>query len=152
MVWEAFPSAVDSDFERHYRKAMESGEPVGFDAYYPEPLDAWYEVRAWPSPDGLGVYFNDVTARHRAQQQMRVIAERDELLARVTTELTGTLEPSEALHRLARLLVPRLGAAAAAGVPAVATDLKRGGNVSKSWIWVGVPGQRIAPAATIVRS
>ena len=116
VVWEAFPSAVDSDFERHYRKAMESGEPVGFDAYYPEPLDAWYEVRAWPSPDGLGVYFNDVTARHRAQQQMRVIAERDELLARVTTELTGTLDPSEALHRLARLLVPRLGSAAAAAL------------------------------------
>ena len=116
IVWEAFPAAVDSDFERHYRKAMETGEPVGFDAYYPEPLEAWYEVRAWPNPDGLGVYFNDVSERHRAQQQMQLIAERDELLARVTTELTGTLDPSEALHRLARLLVPRLGSAAAAAL------------------------------------
>ena len=74
---------VDSDFERHYRKAMESGEPVGFDAYYPEPLDAWYEVRAWPNPDGLAVYFVDVTARHQAQEQVARTARRDALVADV---------------------------------------------------------------------
>lgn len=115
-IWEMFPAAVGSDFETAYRHAMASGEPVSFDAYYPAPLDAWYEVRAWPNPDGLGVYFNDVTSRHVAQEQMELIAERDELLARVTSELTGTLDPREALRRLARLLVPRMGSAAAAAL------------------------------------
>ena len=113
-VWEAFPAAADSDFEHHFRQAVASGEPVAFDAHYPAPLDGWYEVRAWPSPDGLGVYFNEITSRVRAQEQMRLIADRDELLGRVTSELTGTLDPREALRRLAKLLVPRLGSAAAA--------------------------------------
>jgi serine phosphatase RsbU (regulator of sigma subunit)/anti-sigma regulatory factor (Ser/Thr protein kinase) len=115
-VWEEFPAAVGSDFERYYRHAVESGEPVAFDAYYPAPLDGWYEVRAWPSPDGLGVYFNEITSRVRAREQMELIAERDELLARVTSEMTDTLDPREALRRLARLLVPRLGGAAAAAL------------------------------------
>ena len=40
-----------------------------FEAYYPAPLDAWYEVRAWPSPDGLSVYFLDITERRAAEEQ-----------------------------------------------------------------------------------
>ena len=62
------PRRSGSEFETHYRHAADSGEPVAFDAYYPEPLNAWYEVRAWPSPDGLAVYFIDVTDRRAAEQ------------------------------------------------------------------------------------
>ena len=43
--------------------------PVSFDAYYPAPLDGWYELRAWPSPDGLSVYFLEVTERRQVQEQ-----------------------------------------------------------------------------------
>ncbi len=107
-VWERFPEAVGSDFEERYRHAAASGESVSFDAYYPPPLDAWYEIRAWPSPDGLSVYFVDVTARHRAQEQVERVAERETLLSRVTAELTGTLEGEEAVARLAFLIVPGL--------------------------------------------
>ena len=45
------------------------GVPVSFDAYYPAPLDGWYELRAWPSPDGLSVYFLEVTERRRMQER-----------------------------------------------------------------------------------
>ncbi|NHC16584.1 PAS domain-containing protein, partial [Motilibacter deserti] len=44
-VWELFPAALASDFETHYRGAMETGQQTSFEAYYPAPLDAWYEVR-----------------------------------------------------------------------------------------------------------
>ena len=107
-IWDLFPAAVDSDFETHYRHAMESGEPVAFDAYYPPPLDSWYEVRAWPSPDGLAVYFIDVTARHAAQEELDRTARRGELLAGVTEALSGTLDATEGVSRLADLLVPSL--------------------------------------------
>ena len=59
---------MGSDFEAHYRGAAETGEERVFEAYYPAPLDAWYEVRAWPSPDGLSVYFLDVTERQAAEE------------------------------------------------------------------------------------
>ncbi|MGZ4493105.1 MAG: SpoIIE family protein phosphatase [Nocardioides sp.] len=105
-VWELFPDAVGSEFETEYRRAARTGEPVAFDAYYPPPLDAWYEVRAWPSPDGLSVYFLDITARREAEEQARLAARRSALLARVTDELTGTLEAEEAVGRLASLVIP----------------------------------------------
>ncbi|WP_345713802.1 PAS domain-containing protein, partial [Kineococcus glutinatus] len=63
VVWELFPDAVGAAFDVEYHRAVRTGEPVAFEAYYPPPLDGWYEVRAWPGPDGLSVYFLDITAR-----------------------------------------------------------------------------------------
>ena len=108
-LWEAFPAAIGTDFETHYRDAVDSREPVAFDAYYPAPLDKWYEVRAWPNPDGLAVYFVDVTARQQAQEQVARAARRAALLADVTQQLTGTLDLGEAVSRLGALVVPGLG-------------------------------------------
>jgi serine phosphatase RsbU (regulator of sigma subunit) len=107
-LWELFPAAVGSDFETAYRGAMGSGEPAAFDAYYPPPLDAWYEVRAWPGPDGLAVYFLDVTARRRAQARVDDAARSAALLAEVTAELGETLDAEEAVGRLAQLVVPAM--------------------------------------------
>lgn len=107
-IWEAFPAAVGSAFEEHYRGAVASGEPVTFEAYYPLPLDGWYEVRAWPSPEGLAVYFVDITARRNAQAALDRSAHRLALLASVSEALTATLDPTEGVSRLATRLVPEL--------------------------------------------
>src|SRR4051794_8504876 len=107
-IWELFPYAVGSDFEEHYRRAMSTGRTTTFEAYYPAPLDAWYEVQAWPDPDGLSVYFLDITARRSAREQTQQAARRANLLAEVTSELTGTLDGEEAVARLAQLVVPTL--------------------------------------------
>ncbi|WP_210437940.1 SpoIIE family protein phosphatase [Nocardioides xinjiangensis] len=107
-IWEAFPAAVGSPFERHYRGAADSGSPVSFEAYYPPPLDAWYEVRAWPSPEGLAVYFVDISARRAAQDALDRSAHRLALLASVSEALTATLDPVEGVSRLATHLVPEL--------------------------------------------
>ncbi len=108
VLWEAFPASVGGEFERAYRHVVETREPVSFDAHYPAPLDAWYEVRAWPNPDGLAVYFIDVTERQKAQQQVARAARRSALLAEVTQQLTGTLDLGEAVSRLGALVVPEL--------------------------------------------
>ena len=108
VMWELFPAAVGSDFEVHYRGAASSGEAASFEAYYPAPLDSWYEVRAWPSPDGLSVYFIDTTARRAAQADLQRAVRRAQLVADVTTELSDTLVAEHAVARLAQLLVPEL--------------------------------------------
>ena len=99
--WDAFPATVGSEFEDGYRRAAATGEAVAFDAFYPDPLNIWVEVRAVPSQGGLQLYFLDVTARVLLQQ-------REDLLAQVTRELTGTLDAEEAVARLAELVVPAL--------------------------------------------
>ncbi|WP_232686887.1 PAS domain S-box protein [Halobacterium zhouii] len=68
-VWDVFSEAVGSTFEDAYRRAMEHQEPVSFEEYY-EPLEAWFEVRAYPSESGLSVYFSDVTGRKQREQEL----------------------------------------------------------------------------------
>jgi serine phosphatase RsbU (regulator of sigma subunit)/PAS domain-containing protein len=110
LVWEAFPASLRSPFEESLRGAVRTGEPVSFDAYYPAPLDAWFELRAWPSPDGLSVYFTDVTARRRMEERATRAGERLALLARVSSELAGTPDAAAATGRLSRIVVPALAA------------------------------------------
>ncbi|GAB3691720.1 SpoIIE family protein phosphatase [Angustibacter aerolatus] len=106
-LWERFPAAVGSDFEESYRRAVRENVTVTFDAYYPAPLDAWFEVRAVPEPDGLAAYFLDVTERREAHDAAERAAERASLLATVARELSDTLDATVALTKVAGLIVPQ---------------------------------------------
>jgi serine phosphatase RsbU (regulator of sigma subunit)/PAS domain-containing protein len=108
IIWELFPAAVGTEFETSYRQAVATQEPVSFEAYYPPPLDDWYDVRAWPTPDGLSVYFLDITARREAEEVVEQAAASSALLAQVTRTLTDTLDAEEGVAGLSRLLVPSL--------------------------------------------
>ena len=70
--WEAFPEAGDRLFGREYRRAVAENVPVQFEEFYPEPLNAWFEVRAYPSPEGLSIFFRDITERRRTEEDLRV--------------------------------------------------------------------------------
>ena len=80
-IWEAIPEAVGSEFDRRYREAMDSQESVTFETYVPavENLEGvgerWYEVHAYPSQDGLSVYFLDVTETRRTEKRYRSLFE-----------------------------------------------------------------------------
>ncbi|PLS09567.1 PAS domain S-box protein [Neobacillus cucumis] len=67
-VWTEFPKAVDLKFHEQYHKAINEQVPVTFDAYF-SPLSTWFDVRAYPSPNGLTVYFRDVTKAKRESVQ-----------------------------------------------------------------------------------
>ncbi|MFC6905921.1 bacterio-opsin activator domain-containing protein [Halalkalicoccus tibetensis] len=92
-VWEQFPGALDTGFEEQYRRAMETQTPVAFEEHYPEPLDSWFEVRAYPSETGLSVYFQDIDDRKRRERQLETLNE-------VSQELT-TAETIEGVDRIA---------------------------------------------------
>ena len=108
VIWDAFPAALNSAFEDSYRSAVRTGQPVSFDAYYPAPLDGWYELRAWPTPDGLSVYFLEITERRHMQDRATRSASRLAILAQVSAELAGTLDAPTAAAHLPRILVPAL--------------------------------------------
>lgn len=73
-VWEEFSEALGQRYEREYRRAMETQEQVAFEEYY-EPLDLWTEVNAYPSEDGLSVFFRDITDQKRREQTLRGLLE-----------------------------------------------------------------------------
>ncbi|AJE04877.1 hypothetical protein GPICK_09190 [Geobacter pickeringii] len=72
VMWEEFPEAVGSVFYNEYHEALALQQVRVFEEYY-SPLDAWFEVHAYPSPDGLSVFFNDVTERKRIHEEIELL-------------------------------------------------------------------------------
>ncbi len=65
-----FTETAGSLFFEQYTRAVETGQAVSFEEFYP-PLNIWFEVHAYPGEDGLAVYFQDVTQRKQAQEALR---------------------------------------------------------------------------------
>lgn len=61
-LWQVFADSIDSASYQQYHKAIDTGCAVHFEDYYP-PLKKWYEISAYPSINGLSVYFKDITTR-----------------------------------------------------------------------------------------
>ncbi|TMT81600.1 PAS domain S-box protein [Haloterrigena sp. H1] len=74
-VWDTFEWAADSKPRMEYEQAMETQESTSFEFYYPDPLDAWFEVNAYPSETGLSVYFRDITERKVREAEFRMVVE-----------------------------------------------------------------------------
>lgn len=68
-VWQSLPEADGSIFQHEFQEAMASQQAAHFSAFY-APKGAWVEVDAYPSTQGLSVYFHDVTDKHDAVQYM----------------------------------------------------------------------------------
>ncbi|RNI29242.1 PAS domain S-box protein [Rufibacter latericius] len=67
-IWEVFPALINSNFYHFYKKALNTGQSIKFEAFL-EESDIWLEVKAFPSDEGLSVYFSDITDRVRAIQE-----------------------------------------------------------------------------------
>jgi len=64
-LWELFPDLLGTPVEREFRAAQNGQHEVAFEQFY-SPLGRWFEVRAYPTPQGLAVYFRDITERKAA--------------------------------------------------------------------------------------
>ncbi|AKD04220.1 PAS domain-containing sensor histidine kinase [Pontibacter korlensis] len=119
--FDIYPEGTDTVFYDKYRHAMETGNTIHFDAYS-DQLGLWLNVKAYPSEDGLSIYFSDITEKVKAQKELQKLSlvannttngviitdssRRIEWVNESFTKLTGyTLEeaigkrPSDLLHR-----------------------------------------------------
>ncbi|MBD2185118.1 adenylate/guanylate cyclase domain-containing protein, partial [Aerosakkonema funiforme] len=78
-IWEAFPEIVGSQFEEQYRKAVAQQVSLSFEEFY-QPLDRWFEVRVFPSYEGVSVFFHDITQRKMIEEALRYQRENSERL------------------------------------------------------------------------
>lgn len=69
-VWDEFPEAVGSRFYEEYHRTVREQTPASFIEYYP-PLETWFEVKAYPTHNGLSIYFNNVNERVRLEEELR---------------------------------------------------------------------------------
>lgn len=67
-IWDIFP---DSErFRERYDNALTTGEPAHFQDLY-SPLDLWVDVDAYPSADGIDIFFRDITQQRKIEAQLR---------------------------------------------------------------------------------
>ncbi|MBD2004529.1 PAS domain-containing protein [Trichocoleus sp. FACHB-40] len=66
--WEVWPWSVGTRVEREYRRAVSEQVAVHFEELY-EPLNMWLEIAAYPTKDGLGIYFRDISDRKAGEKQ-----------------------------------------------------------------------------------
>ena len=103
-LWEAFPGIENSSFVPAYRDAMATGRVTHHEDYY-EPSKRWIHANAYPSPDGLSIFAQDVTER-RVQQEKLLLSEKlaatGRLAATIAHEINNPLESVLNLIYLAR--------------------------------------------------
>lgn len=69
-VWEAFPDVIGTVFDIEFHRALETGNPVTFEVDY-RRLGGWFEIRVYPSPDGLTVFFQEINERVERETALR---------------------------------------------------------------------------------
>jgi diguanylate cyclase (GGDEF)-like protein/PAS domain S-box-containing protein len=65
---QLYPEEADGAFAAHCRKAMASQEPMTFEEYVAS-LGMWLEVHSAPTEEGLSIFFRDMSARRKAEQE-----------------------------------------------------------------------------------
>lgn len=68
--WEEYPDTVNTQLGRECDRAIAEGVTVSFECYY-SPFECWYEVRVYPSQQGLSVYLRDISDRKQTEEALR---------------------------------------------------------------------------------
>jgi len=76
-----------------YARAFDTGETVRFEDFY-TPLDRTFRVSAYPIPDGLAVYFTDISEERRQTEQLRLLESAVEKISDIVMIMDAT-KPDE---------------------------------------------------------
>ena len=68
-LWEEFEELQGTNLANELRRAMQSRQ-MGSREFFYRRLAIWIEARLYPSPDGLTLYFQDITQRRIDQQAL----------------------------------------------------------------------------------
>lgn len=70
-AWEAFPTARETQVRDFYQQVLRDGKPTALELYYP-PFDGWFEVRLYPSEDGLAIFVRNVSDQRKFLHDLQV--------------------------------------------------------------------------------
>lgn len=98
---ELFPEERGGIFSERFAEAFASQSTVSFESYLPA-LDEWLEVHAYPTSEGLSLFFRNITERRLAEQERLIVQEKIAHMARhdALTGLPNRLAFNEALAKI----------------------------------------------------
>jgi PAS domain S-box-containing protein len=71
-IWQEFPKIGGTIAEHSYRSAVAEQQTRSFEWFY-APLEAWFEFHVYPTDEGLGVYFQDITQKRKTAEQLLLL-------------------------------------------------------------------------------
>jgi len=86
VLWDEFSALKGQMGYCEFHSAVRENHTVVFEEYY-APYQTLSEVRAYPSDEGLTVYFRDVTEARKTEESLRISEERFRTIARATTDV-----------------------------------------------------------------
>ncbi|MET3525788.1 diguanylate cyclase (GGDEF)-like protein/PAS domain S-box-containing protein [Phenylobacterium koreense] len=100
-IRDIFPEEAGGIFAQQFAEAFAQQTPVMFEARL-AGVDDWFEVHAFPTEDGLSVFFRDISARRTAEQERAIAQEKMIHMARhdALTELPNRVLFRERLERV----------------------------------------------------
>jgi len=67
-LWEVHPEVKGTIFEEKFKEAILTKAVTHAEAYY-EPFQTWFAARAYPSDNGLTIFYQDVSERKKTEQK-----------------------------------------------------------------------------------
>jgi PAS domain S-box-containing protein len=92
IIWEVFPAAVGTSFYNAICTAIDEQKYVHLEDYYTSN-DRWFETHIYPSPEGVSVYFRDITKKKKAEQQIK---KTEEIYAVLVNTIDGIVWEADA--------------------------------------------------------
>lgn len=74
-IWEENPDVVNEPFYKAMHEAKMTNQSVRLELYY-STIDCWFEDLIYPSPNGISVYYHDITERKKVQNELKEAEEK----------------------------------------------------------------------------
>jgi len=77
-LWTVFPVGQMSEGGDRFRAAIEAQQPLEYEEYV-ESADRWLAIQAYPTADGLSIFFRDISEQRRVREELHHMALHDSL-------------------------------------------------------------------------
>jgi PAS domain S-box-containing protein len=103
---EVFPESANTKFYHSYKRVFQERVLVNFEEFDPI-VKKWFCVNAYPTDEGIAVYFSDVTESKQKDLQLKEALDRYNLIAKATKDViydwdvaTDTITYSQSINDL----------------------------------------------------
>jgi PAS domain S-box-containing protein len=71
-LWEVWPASLGTPVEAAYRRVMAERVPVMLEHHFISgEHDLWLDISAYPTSDGVALFYRDITERRQAEDRLR---------------------------------------------------------------------------------
>ena len=82
-IWTEFPEQIDQPFYKACNEAMEQQHYVQIEEYYRQH-ESWFENHIYPSPEGLSIFFCNITDKKKAEEAILKTKSQYQTLAEIS--------------------------------------------------------------------